>query len=144
MDEPPRSPFSAPSLLPRRILCADDHEQMALLTQLVLQRAGHSVECVGDGEQAWERIITAPDRFDLLVTDHQMPRLTGLQLVQKLRQSGHGLQIIVQSSFLSPQDEQAFTALGVVAILRKPGSLRQLARSVSGLPRPDDHDQSRG
>lgn len=114
-----------------RVLCAEDHGQMAELIQQVLERAGHDVTCVADGREAWERIMENPFMFDAIVTDHQMPYLTGLELVRKLRAIGFDRKIIVQSSGLTAQEEAAFRRLGVDAILGKPAGVFELAKRIS-------------
>ena len=114
----------------RQILCADDHEQIAHLVKILLERAGHFVECVSNGQQAWERIAANPARFDVVVTDHQMPHVTGLELAAKLRAIGYTGKIIIQSCRLSTEEETAFRALEVDRILCKPGDVLRLAEVV--------------
>lgn len=107
---------------------------MVLLARLVLERAGHYVEHVADGQAAWDRIMADPAFFEVVITDHQMPRLTGLQLVQRLRAAGFRGRILVHSSHLTADEEQTYLALDVEAILHKPTSIRQL---LEYLERPD-------
>jgi CheY-like chemotaxis protein len=104
---------------------------MGLLTKLVLERAGHYVEHVGDGREAWQRVMTNPLFFDLVITDHQMPHLTGLQLVAQLRRADYAGSVIVLSSSVSMSEEHAFRELGVQAILQKPASADQLLTAVN-------------
>ena len=62
----------------KRILVADDEPHMARVLELFLQRDGYHVELVRDGQASLDAIITSPP--DLLITDIQMPRLTGKRL----------------------------------------------------------------
>jgi CheY-like chemotaxis protein len=103
-----------------RIICADDHELICELLKKALSDAGHDVECVFDGQAAWELLSADPSAFDVLITDHQMPRLSGLDLVQKLRQAAFTGRIVVESGNLTPELEAAFLALRVDRIVRKP------------------------
>jgi CheY-like chemotaxis protein len=103
-----------------RILCAEDHELICELLKKVLSDAGYDVECVFDGQAAWELLSANPSAFDVLITDHQMPRLSGLDLVQKLRQTAFAGRIVVESGNLTPELEAAFLALRVDRIVRKP------------------------
>ncbi len=68
-----------------RILVAEDERitRMSLARQLGLW--GHEVAVAEDGQVAWERFETA--QFDLVVTDWEMPRLSGVELVQRIRQA---------------------------------------------------------
>ena len=85
-----------------------------------LSGAGHDVECVFDGQAAWERLSANPLAFDVLITDHQMPHLSGLELVRKLRETAFAGWIIVESGNLTPELEDAFRTLVVDRIVRKP------------------------
>jgi len=109
---------------PRRILCAEDHAQMAQLVKKVLTRAGHQVVCVVDGRQALE--CATHERFDVVITDHHMPNLTGLELVTKLRAMGFCGKIVLHTSRLTPGEDAAYRELNVDAILMKPGGILQL------------------
>jgi two-component system, chemotaxis family, chemotaxis protein CheY len=107
-----------------RILFADDEPEMRRLVSIVLARGGYNVTTVADGQAAWEALET--ETFDLLVTDNQMPRLTGQKLVLKVREKGLKLPIIVAASqlefFLNPDNEW----LRVAQVLQKPYRLVEL------------------
>jgi CheY-like chemotaxis protein len=109
----------APKQRTLRILCAEDHELICELLKKALSDAGHDVECVFDGQAAWERLSANPLDFDVLITDHQMPRLSGLDLVQNVRGTAFAGLIIVESGNLTPEIEEAFRALRVDRIVRK-------------------------
>ena len=116
-----------------RVLCAEDHEQLAMALKYALEGAGHVVECVEDGQKALERITSDLRFFDVLVTDHQMPRLSGLRLVEQLRDTTFSGKIIVHSSPLSAADANAYHALSVDHILTKPTELAALLSLVEQL-----------
>lgn len=67
-----------------------------------------------------------PGAFDLLITDHSMPRMTGLELVRRVRKSSSGCKILVLSAHLSPETRAAYEELGVDGMLPKPFDLFQL------------------
>lgn len=67
----------------RRILVAEDDPDLARLMAALLSELG-TVELVGDGEAAWERLLADPP--DVLVADVRMPRLDGLTLCERLRE----------------------------------------------------------
>jgi CheY-like chemotaxis protein len=112
-----------------RVIYAEDLPELRQLMRLVLGREGHSLEAFADGSLALERIQQAPDDFDLLVTDHHMPVMNGLELVQQVRRMPFAGRIIVFSSELSPEVHDDYVALGVDRVLAKPvrpGAFRQL------------------
>lgn len=116
-----------------RVLCAEDHEQVAVVVQSALEQAGHLVERVEDGQKALERITSDLTFFDVLVTDHQMPRLSGLGLVSKLRDTAFSGRVIVHSSHLTAAETEAYRALAVDHILSKPAELAELLVIVQQL-----------
>jgi two-component system, chemotaxis family, chemotaxis protein CheY len=120
------------SLPPKRlrILCAEDQAQMSDLLRNVLERAGHEVVCVTDGREAWDRIRANPGFFDAIVTDHQMPHVTGLELVGRLRELGFAGKIIVQSAKVSATDQVAFERLGIHQIVAKPAGFLDLPKLI--------------
>lgn len=115
------------------MLCAEDDEQLATVLKSALEGAGHVVECAEDGQKALERMTSDLRFFDVLVTDHQMPRLSGLRLVEKLRKTTFSGKIIVHSSHLSAADASAYHALSVDHILTKPTALAALLSIVGQL-----------
>jgi len=103
-----------------RILYADDMPELLTLMRIVLQLDGHRIECACDGRDALERLATAETAFDLVVTDHHMPLMNGLELVARLRALPYHGRIIVFSSELSPDIDAAYRRHGVDRILAKP------------------------
>ena len=87
---------------------------------VMLTREGHLVETVEDGAAALEWIERAPTAFDLLITDHHMPRLNGLELVRALRRVVFAGKIIVFSSELNEMVHERYRRLHVDLILPKP------------------------
>lgn len=115
---------------PRRMLYAEDMPALRILLQETLGRDGHEVRCCEHGEAAWQMLSAQPHSFDLLITDHHMPVLNGLGLVQRLRTSGiFAGKIVVFSSELSEDVDQAYRDLAVDCILKKP-VMRQTLRWV--------------
>src|SRR5579884_2962578 len=103
-----------------RVLYADDMQELRDMVQITLSRAGYAVECAADGLLAWKRIIEDPHAFDLVITDHQMPNMNGLELVSRLRSLPFLGKILVFSSGLSEEVSEAYQNLKIDHILRKP------------------------
>ena len=119
---PPDTTTSTPNPVKRtlRILYAEDVRQLRELLTVVLTKEGHTVECVPDGLEALEKITAGPTDYDLLITDHHMPNMTGLDLVTHLRALPFPGKIIVFSSELSPTVSFAYRQLKVEYLLPKP------------------------
>jgi CheY-like chemotaxis protein len=110
-----------------RILYADDLAELREVARLSLSRDGHGIECLPDGSQALARVMADP-AFDLVITDHHMPCMNGLDLVKGLREIGFQGKIMVFSSELSLEVAKEYRRLEVDRILYKPvfpSTLRQ-------------------
>lgn len=117
------TPTAAPlpiATKPLRVLYADDVKQLRELLSVILKRDGHEPETAEHGEEAFERLAHAGSAYDLLITDHHMPRLNGLELVRRLRTRNFPGKIIVFSSELSPDVDEEYRGQGVDLILAKP------------------------
>ena len=88
--------------------------------QIVLIKEGHMVECAADGDLALQKVTADPAAYDLVITDHHMPNLTGLELVTQLRALNFCGKIIVFSSELSQNVGAAYRRLNVDYVLPKP------------------------
>lgn len=115
-----------------RILVAEDNLALAQVVRFNLEIAGYDVLMVHDGTEAWDFLAQSP--VDLLITDHQMPRMTGWQLVDQMRQSTSHAEIPVifltaKSLELDPgrlQDE-----LKVDRVFAKPFSPSELVEAAT-------------
>jgi len=129
----------APTALRRRtlrILYADDVRELREVARLSLRREGHDIECVEDGGSALARVRADP-QFDLLITDHHMPGMNGLELVTCLRELSFPGRILVFCSELDPQVAADYRAQRVDCILYKPVYPSELRRKLAvlfGLP----------
>jgi two-component system, chemotaxis family, chemotaxis protein CheY len=114
------TPIAAADRSRLRIIYAEDLEELRDLLEIVLTREGHAVESVSDGSAALERIRAQPDAYDLLVTDHHMPLLNGVQLIEGVRATPFSGKIIVFSSEVNPAVHEQYRQLGVDRIVDKP------------------------
>jgi two-component system, cell cycle sensor histidine kinase and response regulator CckA len=105
---------------PLNILLAEDERSVAFSISFALECNGHRVEIENDGEQALARLILDPRAFDLLITDNNMPRMTGLELVRRLREASFNGKVLVLSAHLSAENRAAYEALGVDGMIPKP------------------------
>lgn len=109
------------------------------LIALLLTKEGHHVETVNDGSQALRRLAAAPEAFDLVITDHHMPELNGLEFMMRLRRLPYLGKVLVFSSELSEAVHQAYVELKPDRILQKPvapASLRQALAEIYGAVLP--------
>ena len=106
-----------------RTLIAEDNIGLARVLQFNLERIGLDVTVANSGTQAWE--AANESQFDLLITDHEMPGMTGIELCTRLRdlanyESTPFVMVTARELELDTQDLQ--TRLGMAAVLAKPYS----------------------
>jgi len=120
-----------PNTFPSHILVVDDDAEFRDILAEVLQGAGHRVSCAEDGESGWDAFCA--DRFDVVIIDHDMPRLTGLDLLRRVRPGSPALPVVLMSGGM-PWDEADFLRLLTPGTaLEKPFSSVELLATVRGL-----------
>ncbi len=104
----------------KSILVVDDTRSMRKMVAAVLQGAGYEVAEAGDGVEALE--VAKSRSFDLVVTDHNMPRMDGVTLVRELRQlpSYDAVALIVLSTEVDPALKQKGREAGATGWMAKP------------------------
>ena len=109
-----------PHARPARVLYAEDLADLREVMRLILQCEGYQIETVNDGTEALRCLRENLAGFDLLITDHHMPEMNGLELVRQLRTTPYRGKIMVFSSELDPEVHREYHRLGVQVILPKP------------------------
>lgn len=111
----------------KRLLLADDELHILRAAEFKLKRQGFDVVCANDGEEAWELLCQQPP--DLVITDFQMPRLNGLDLIRRMRDNPEYATIpvlmLTAKGYELPHREMSDT-LGIIEIIDKPFSPRDL------------------
>ena len=118
----------------RRILLVEDESLQREISTLVLTKAGYHVDPVGDGQSGWEALQA--HSYDLLITDNQMPGLSGADLIRRLRASWHTLPVILASGGIVPEHVAEGSLLQPVSALPKPFTSDQLLARVAEVLRP--------
>jgi two-component system response regulator MprA len=114
------------------VLLAEDDPDVQNLVRYVLEAEGYAVEVCADGEAALQRCLAEPP--DLLVLDVMMPRLTGFEVLARLRGGGIGeLPVLVLSARGSEADIVTGFDLGVADYVTKPFMLGELRARVRTL-----------
>ena len=114
-------------------LFVDDDEPIAELEALRLRRLGYAVTTCATAEEALEVFDRRPDAFDLVVTDHVMPGMNGLDLARTLRDRGFDGPILLMSGFSAQVSPDEAIAEGVTAYLRKPVGGDELKKAIDDL-----------
>lgn len=102
-----------------RILVCDDQEMMRDSLAANLAREGHEVVATGDGTVAVTRLEGA-GRFDLLITDLKMPRMTGIELLTEAKRLRPDMPVVLMTAFASVQTAVEAMKLGAYDYIQKP------------------------
>ncbi|MFC3230956.1 response regulator [Marinibaculum pumilum] len=123
----------APAL--RHILLVDDEEDLVEATRDALQRLGHEVVVATDPLRALA-MLQGKDggRFDLLISDRNMPHMFGDELVRRARTLHPELSCILCTGHVDGQDQEALRSAGIEAIFRKPLRAAELASWIDSHP----------
>jgi DNA-binding response OmpR family regulator len=132
-------PLQCQAKMAHRILVVEDEPDIRRINAVILHRAGYHVDTAVDGLAGWKALQAvrhAPENYDLLITDHDMPGLTGLALVKKLRDAHMALPIIMATGELPMEDlMNRYTWLQPAVTLMKPYSTKALLRTVKAVLR---------
>jgi signal transduction histidine kinase/CheY-like chemotaxis protein len=112
------------------ILLVDDEVSVARVERTILEELGYDVVVESDAGQALERLRRAPDRFDLVVTDLSMPRMTGIRLAEKIRVLRPDLPVILCSGYRDGVGWEKDMSGENRWFLKKPVTVGDLARAV--------------
>jgi CheY-like chemotaxis protein len=114
-----------------RILAVDDEPIIGESIAFVLESPHRTIIVATDGKEALD--LAAKEKFDIVITDHRMPRSGGLELVRKLRQRKYKGKIVVLSAYLSPENIGTYEELDVDEVVSKPFDSSELRDMIAGL-----------
>ena len=120
----------------KRILVADDEAHILHVVTMKLKNAGYEVMTAVDGEEALE--LCAAEAPDLVITDYQMPFLSGLELCKELRaredtRTVPAIMLTARGFDIEPGE---MIDAGIAAVFAKPFSPREILEAVTNLLSP--------
>ena len=101
-----------------RILVVDDQEMMRDSLAATLAREGHEVIAAGDGQAAVSRLVGS--RFDLLISDLKMPKLTGIELLAEAKKVRPEMPVVLMTAFATVSTAVEAMKLGAYDYIQKP------------------------
>ena len=120
----------------KRILVVDDDLLTRQLNAEILSTFGYETETAEDGASAWEALQKSD--YDLLITDNNMPKVSGVELVRKVRSAHMALPVILASGAMPAEELNRHPGLQLAATLLKPftgfellGAVKEVLRETS-------------
>lgn len=112
------------------VMIVEDDPATRRLYRFLFANSGYVVVEAEDGVAALERLKTTS--VDVIITDMNMPRMGGLDLVRTLRESNSAVYVIMVTAFGTPDTEKHAFRAGVNEYLTKPFEFEELERRVQG------------
>ena len=114
-----------------RFLVVDDNEDIRDVFCRLVERAGHGASTAHDGQDAVETLER--ERFDVMLLDLTMPRMTGVEVVRWLRDRpdvAPALRIVVISAWAG-ENRAVLQELGITTVMQKPLRIQQLTDLIA-------------
>jgi two-component system chemotaxis response regulator CheY len=113
---------------PPRILAVDDDVHIRDFIDWVLTAHGYRADTAADSSDAWKAL--GARSYDLLITDHNMPKVTGIELVRALRSERMALPVVLMSGTLPEEALVRNSSLQLAGTLLKPFTMEELVGTV--------------
>jgi DNA-binding response OmpR family regulator len=126
---PPQIPGLRPA---RRILLVEDETFLLRLCAEVLVESGYQVDTAANGADAWRTLEKNPEKpYDLLITDNNMPWVTGMELIKKVRSEHMMLPVILASGTVPTEEIERNEWMQIDAVLAKPFTIDGFLETVT-------------
>ncbi len=120
----------------KKILIVEDDEAMRSLLKDILDAEGLATEAVSNGSDALQKLMDQP--FDLIITDIQMPGLTGLDILPRIKKLQPRAPVIVITAFGSEKLRRRSIEKGATGYLEKPVHIHQLRTLIEEMIFPKE------
>lgn len=111
------------------VLIVDDERSMRDFLKILLEKEGHSVITADSGETALKKIEN--DQFDVVVSDIRMPGISGIELLESIKQESPELPVILITAFASPDDAVTAMKNGAFDYISKPFNVDEIKSVIS-------------
>lgn len=117
----------------KKVLVVDDEIHIVHVVAIKLRNNGYDVLSAENGEEAFE--LACKEKPDIIVTDFQMPAMTGMELVEKLRQNEmtKDTPVIMLTARSFAIDDEQKNKLQISEFISKPFSPKELLRSIEDI-----------
>lgn len=114
-----------------RILFVEDQDEVKVMMSAMLKRLGHEVDTCANGLEALAIIKDKPGHYDLVLSDHNMPKMTGIELAQQVHFIDPSLPFILVSGYSRERLQDLMKdEPSIKSVLRKPVSRKVLGEAI--------------
>jgi CheY-like chemotaxis protein len=120
-------------MAPKKVLVVDDEIHIVHVVAIKLRNNGYDVVTAGNGAEAFE--IACEEKPDIIVTDYQMPVMSGLEFIQKLRgsEATKDIPVILLTARSFAIEDKQKEDLGILQCLSKPFSPKELLENIEDI-----------
>jgi len=115
----------------QRVMYVDDDEVMRLMVGRLLERCGYVVTAFADGREALQQFNAEPQAFDIVVTDLNMPEMSGLDILRSVKAVRATVPVVIGSGNFPEQDLAAAHEGGVACVFHKQNTLEELPDRIA-------------
>ena len=109
-----------------RILYLDDEESLVMLAKRMLGRMGYEVTGFNDSAQALAAFETAPENFDLVLTDLSMPGMSGMEVSRRMLQIRPDIPVLLATGYVRAEDVEQARSIGIREVIWKPQTIGEM------------------
>lgn len=117
----------------RHVLYLDDDDTLVFLVRRLLERRGYKVTGFTDQQQAIDAVRAAPESFHLLMTDYNMPGMSGVEVARQVLAIRPDLPVAVASGYISDELQAEAQAAGVTEVVFKTDAVEAFCEIVARL-----------
>jgi PAS domain S-box-containing protein len=109
-----------------RILYLDDEESLVMLAKRMLERMGYHVTGFNDSAKALAAFETAPQDYDLVLTDLSMPGMSGMEVSRRVLQIRPDIPVLLATGYVRTEDVQQARVIGIREVIWKPQTISEM------------------
>lgn len=113
----------------KRVLVVDDYPGILRATQRILMSQDVAVVTAKDGQEAYD-ILQKDREFDLVLSDLEMPNMTGAQLARRISDEGMGIPVLIQTGRIEFVEQLSSELNGIAAVMEKTGGRDVMLQAV--------------
>lgn len=129
----PEIPGTKSAHIEKRVLFIDDEPAITEMASHILRQSGYKARFFIDGNEALQYFSKHPYDFDIIVTDLQMPKISGLELASRCAAINPAIPIVMTTGFSQKISLANCLESGVTTVIYKPFSIRQLLSTLEDL-----------
>ncbi|RLB93738.1 MAG: hypothetical protein DRH26_03125 [Deltaproteobacteria bacterium] len=113
-----------------RIMVVDDEEAIRNISEEILQAHGYTVRSFKNGYEAFTHFKRDPHKYDLVITDMTMPKMSGDKLAIEMLKNHPDIPVLICTGFSETLTKEKASAIGIKRILNKPLAMNDLLKNI--------------